>query len=165
MHAHVEEAIANFAAECVRKLKEQHSCCTEITVFAYTSRFRQDLPHHQVNRTIHLQVPSCDTAEIVSYAVNALRREWLNDGTYHYKKASVILWDICPDSAIQTSLFDTVDREKQARLASVIDTINRKNGHNTVKVAIQGTEKKWHLKSEYKSNQFTTDLDEIIRVT
>ncbi len=162
--AYVEEAIANFAAECVRKLKEQHSCCTEILVFAYTSRFRSDLPRHIINRTIHLQVPSFDTAEIVAHAVNCLRQEWVGDGIYHYKKAGVILWGICPDSAIQTSLFDSVDRDKQARLAAAIDSINRKNGHNTVKVAIQGTEKKWHLKSEYKSRRFTTNLDEIIRV-
>ena len=40
----LEEAVANFSSECVRKLRMQHSCCTEITVFAYTSRFRLDLP-------------------------------------------------------------------------------------------------------------------------
>lgn len=162
--AHVEEAVANFAAECVRKLKEQRSCCTEITVFAYTSRFRKDLPQHVINRTVHLQVPSLDTAEIVAHAVGGFRHEWVKDGVFHYKKAGVILWGISPDTAIQTSLFDTVDRGKQARLAAAVDLINRKNGHNTVKVAIQGTEKKWNLKSEYKSCQFTTNLEEIIRV-
>lgn len=40
----LEEAVANFSSECGRKLRMQHSCCTEITVFAYTSRFRLDLP-------------------------------------------------------------------------------------------------------------------------
>ena len=42
-------------------------------------------------------------------------------------------------SAIQTNLFDPIDRAKQARLAAAIDAINRRNGHYTVKVAIQGT--------------------------
>lgn len=31
----LEEAVANFSSECVRKLRMQHSCCTEITVRLY----------------------------------------------------------------------------------------------------------------------------------
>lgn len=161
----VEEAVANFAAECVRKLKEQRSCCNGMTVFAYTSRFRLDLPQHVINRNVQLQVPSRDTAEIVGYAIGALRADWREGMRYQYKKAGVILWGICPDSAIQTSLFDEIDRGKQAKLAAAIDAINRKNGHNTVKVAIQGTQRKgWKLKSEHKSQRFTTNLDEVIEV-
>lgn len=72
----LEEAVANFTSECVRKLRMQHSCCTEITVFAYTSRFRLDLPQHCINRTIHLQVPTNDLQELVSTAVRALRRDF-----------------------------------------------------------------------------------------
>lgn len=124
----VEEAVANFAAECVRKLKEQRSCCNGMTVFAYTSRFRLDLPQHVINRNVQLQVPSRDTAEIVSYAVGALRADWRESMRYQYKKAGVILCGICPDSAVQTSLFDEIDRGKQAKLAAAIDAINRKTG-------------------------------------
>lgn len=80
------------------------------------------------------------------------------------QKAGVIVWDICPDSAIQTNLFDTIDREKQARLAAAIDAINRKNGYNTVKVAVQGNGKSWHLKCEHITRQYTTNLKEIIQV-
>lgn len=82
-----------------------------------------------------------------------------------YKKAGVIVWNICPDTAIQTSLFDKVDRERQARLSAAVDAINRKNGHNTVKIAVQGTDEGgWHLKCEHISRQYTTNLDEVIRV-
>ena len=143
----------------------QHSCCTEITVFAYTSRFRLDLPQHCINRTIHLQVPTNDLQELVSTAVWALRMDFRKEGGYQYKKAGVIVWNIVPDSAIQTNLFDTIDREKQSRLAAAIDAINRKNGHNTIKVAVQGTtDKSWHLKCEHISKQYTTNLDDVILV-
>ena len=87
----------------------QHSCCTEITVFAYTSRFRMDLPQYCINRTIHLQVPTNDLQELVSTAVRALRMDFRKEGGYQYKKAGVIVWNIVPDSAIQTNLFDTID--------------------------------------------------------
>lgn len=65
-------------------------------------------------------------------------------------------------SRIQTNLFDTVDREKQAALAKAIDEINRKNGHNKIRVAVQGNEKGWQLKKEYISKQYTTNLDDVI---
>lgn len=160
----VEEAVANFAAACSRKLKQQHSCCATLTVFAYTSRFRTDMPHYPINRTVQFAVATNDQQEIVSTAVKALRAEWPGDNRYHYKKAGVITWNTMPDKAIQADLFDTTDREKQARLAKAIDTINRKNGHNTVKVAVQGTGSAWQLKHEHSSKHYTTDIKEIIRV-
>ena len=160
----MEEAIANFMSSCVRKLKEQHSCCQEITVFAYTSRFRLDVPQHCINRTVHMPVPTHDLQELVAASVKALRTDWRKEGGYHYKKAGVIVWNICPDTAIQTDLFDTVDREKRARLSDAINAINLKNGHNTIKVAVQGTGYHSALKCEHKTKQYTTNLKEVIEV-
>ena len=158
----VEEAVANFAAQCSRKLREQHTVCNSITIFAHTSRFREDLPQNYIYQTAQLQVPTNDHQELVSVAVKMLREEWKEGYSYFYKKAGVIVWGISRDNAIQTSLFDTVDREKQAALAKAIDEINRKNGHNKIRVAVQGDEKGWQLKREYISKQYTTNLDDVI---
>ena len=161
----LEEAVANFAAACSRKLKARQSCCSGLTLFAYTSRFRDDLPARSINRTIHLPVPTNDQQEIIHAAITLLRADWDRSATYHYKKAGVIVWDITTASAIQTNLFDPIDRAKQARLAAAIDAINRRNGHDTVKVAIQGTApKNWGLKQEHISQQYTTNLLEVIKV-
>ena len=161
----LEEAVANFAAACSRKLKDRSSCCSGLTLFAYTSRFRDDLPARSINRTIHLPVPTNDQQEIIHAAITLLRADWDRSATYHYKKAGVIVWDITAASAIQTNLFDPIDRAKQARLAAAIDAINRRNGHDTVKVAIQGTSpKNWGLKQEHISQQYTTNLLEVIKV-
>ena len=161
----LEEAVANFAAACSRKLKARQSCCSGLTLFAYTSRFRDDLPARSINRTIHLPVPTNDQQEIIHAAITLLRADWDRSATYHYKKAGVIVWDITAASAIQTDLFDPIDRAKQARLAAAIDAINRRNGHDTVKVAIQGTApKNWGLKQEHISQQYTTNLLEVIKV-
>ena len=162
----LEEAVANFAAACSRKLKARQSCCSGLTLFAYTSRFRDDLPARSINRTIHLPVPTNDQQEIIHAAITLLRADWDRSATYHYKKAGVIVWDITAASAIQTNLFDPIDRAKQARLAAAIDAINRRNGHDTVKVAIQGTApKNWGLKQEHISQQYTTNLLEVIQVS
>lgn len=71
--ADVEEAIANFAAQCARKLREQQTVCSSITVFAHTSRFREDLPQSYIYRTINLIVPTNNHQELVSTAVKILR--------------------------------------------------------------------------------------------
>ena len=160
--ADVEEAVANFAAQCSRKLREQHTVCQSITIFAHTSRFREDLPQNYIYRTIQFQVPTNDLQEIVSMAVKAFRNYWKEGDRYFYKKAGVIVWGISRDNAIQTNLFDTIDREKQAALAKAIDEINRKNGHNKIRVAVQGNEKGWQLKREYISKQYTTNLNDLI---
>ena len=160
--ADVEEAVANFAAQCSRKLREQHTVCNSITIFAHTSRFRQDLPQSYIYQTANLTVPTNNQQELISIAVKMLRAYWKDGDCYFYKKAGVIVWGISRDNAIQTNFFDTVDREKQAALAKAIDAINRKNGHNKIRVAVQGDEKGWQLKREYISKQYTTNLDDVI---
>ena len=159
--ADVEEAVANFAAACSRKLREGHIVCGAITVFAYTSRFRMDVPQYSIYQNVHLTVPTNDMQELIAIAVKVLRDHW-KEGGFHYKKAGVIVWNTCEDKAIQGNLFDNVNREKQAALAKAVDEINRKNGHNTVRVAVQGYNKNWHLKNEYISKQYTTNLKDII---
>ena len=94
--------------------------------------------------------------------VKMLRANWRDGDCYFYKKAGVIVWGISRDNAIQTNLFDTVNREKQAALAKAIYAINRKNGHNKILVAVQGDEKRGQLKREYISKQYTTNLDDVI---
>ena len=159
--ADVEEAVANFAAACARKLREQQTVCGAMTVFAYTSRFRTELPSDYIHANYTFPIPTADTQEIVAAAVSTLRTFW-KDAGFLYKKAGVIVWNICRNTAIQRNLFDTIDREKQKRLMDAIDAINRKNGHNTIRVAVQGYSKNWHLKNEHISKQYTTNLDEVI---
>jgi len=158
----LEEAITNFAAQCIRKLRVQHTACGTVTLFACTSRFRSDLPSDVIHSTVHLPVPTNDHQELVSLTAKLLRAQWKGDGLYHYKNAGVIVSDICRDNAIQTNLYDVVDREKQAALSKAVDAINRKHGHNTLRMAVQGFDKSWHLKNEHLSHQYTTNLDDII---
>ena len=156
----VEEAVANFAASCSRKLREAHTACSSITVFAYTSRFRMDVPQHCIYRSVNFTVPTNDIREIISAAVKILQEDW-KEG-FHYKKAGVIVWNICEDSAIQGNLFDSIDRAKQSALVKAVDEVNRKNGHDTIRMAVQGYGENWKLRNEYVSKQYTTNIRDII---
>lgn len=159
----LEQAIAEFSASCSQKLRAQQTKCQAVTVFAYTSRFREDLPQMQIHSTVHLSVPTNDLRELVSISLNALRAEW-QEGYFFYKKAGVIVWNILPESMVQGDLFDPIDRAKQSALAKVVDAINLKNGHNTVRTGAQGFEQHLQLKREHISKQYTTNLRDIIVV-
>ncbi len=158
----LEEAVANFAAACSRKLREQHTVCRSLTVFAYTSRFHVDASTHVINQTLQFATPTSDLSEIVAAAVSVIRGQYRSGSLY--KKAGVIAWNIQADNAVQVDLFDPIDRERQARLAKAIDDINRANGHNAVRVATQGSDTSWHVKSQYRSMRYTTNLREVISV-
>lgn len=161
----MEEAVANFASQCSRKLKEDGTVCGAMSVFAYTSRFRNDLPSDYMQFNVYFPVPTNDMMELVSTAVKVLRENWKTDGRcYYYKKAGVVVWNTCSDNAVQGDLFDVVDREKRASLTKAIDEINRKNGFNTVRLAVQGYGMKWGLKREHVSKRFTTNINDIIEV-
>lgn len=160
----LEEAVANFAASCSRKLKQQRTACYGMTIFAYTSRFPTSGYPYQLSQTCSFSVATSDRQEIVSRAVEVLRQHWPDDITPFIKKAGVIAWGIIPDTAIQAQLFDPIDRGKQMALSKAIEEINRKNGHNMVRIAVQGYDKRWHLKCERISKRYTTDIDDIIEI-
>lgn len=86
------------------------------------------------------------------------------DGHFDYKKAGVIVWDLSPREAVQTDLFDKLDRGRRRALIRAVDEINRKNGHNAVKVAALGTGQKYASERQYVSRRYTTNLDEVLVV-
>ena len=157
----LEEAVANFASRCSAKLRKQKSCCQGVTVFAHTSRFRTDVPSHTINRSVSLPVAVQSSAEIISAALGMLRPMLRPDAGYAYKRAGVLLWNICPQNAVQQYLFDPVDRVKQRALVKAIDAINIRNGHDKVRVAVQGTDVRFGLKCEYISRQYTTNINDL----
>jgi DNA polymerase V len=169
----LEEAVANFASRCAEKLRLQRSVCQSITVFAHTSMFRDDVPRDFINHSMTLPIATQSQAEIVGAALQVLRsclpkadneRADRPSTTYRYKKAGVILWNISPERPFQQDFFDTIDREKQKKLTEAIDQINRKGGHNLVRLAVQGTDRRFELKREYISHNYTTDINDILRV-
>lgn len=161
----MEEAIASFASACRQKLCQQHSFCNAVNLFVHTSRFQTTTGEHAIYCTHHFPVPTNDLREITSACLKMLRTHWLGDHRYAYKKAGVLVWGITSDQARQTSLFDEIDRDKQSRLATAIDGINRKIGADTIHLAVQNTSLSQLLKREFLTKQYTTNLKDILQVT
>lgn len=119
----VEEAVANFAVRCAEKLRHQGSVCQGITVFAWTSRFNENVPEYTIHDSLTLPIATNAQEEIVGAALTILRAKYPKpmadsrpdcpDMSFHFKKAGVILWQISPDHPRQQDLFDPIDRSKQ----------------------------------------------------
>ena len=170
----VEEAVANFAVRCAEKLRHQGSVCQGITVFAWTSRFNENVPEYTIHDSLTLTIATNAQEEIVGAALSILRAKYPKpmadsrpdrpDMSFYFKKAGVILWQISPAHPRQQDLFDPIDRSKQKALMEAIDAINRKNGHGTIRQAVQGNGCRFDLKREYMSKRFTTDIHDILKV-
>ena len=170
----IEEAVANFAVRCTEKLRLQGSVCQGITVFAWTSRFNEHVPEYTIHDSLTLPIATNAQDEIVGAALSILRAKYPKPMTdcrsdrpglsFRFKKAGVILWQISPDHPRQQDLFDPIDRSRQKALMEAIDAINRKNGHGTIRQAVQGNGCRFDLKREYMSKRFTTDIHDILKV-
>ncbi len=160
--ADFEKAIANFAADCARKLRGQGTCCQKLTVFGYTDRFLENGPEHAFEQSITLDYPSSSSTDIVSAALEALRKGYLRG--FRYKKAGVICTQIIKYEKSLNYLFSPDDQKKQAKLSSIVDQINDKNGPNFLRIATQGNSQELKIKHEYRSRSFTTKLSDIIQI-
>ena len=153
--------VSMFCAMACEKLRKQDSHCYQALVFIMTNPHKEDSPRHFESTLVTFQVATSSTLEINRAVLQALQR--IFKPSFAYKKAGVILSEIVPDSAVQGSLFDQLDRAKHQRLMKVVDKINKKNGYSSVAVATQSLEG-IKMNRQHLSPQYTTKWSDIIKV-
>ena len=160
----LKSSIATFASSCANKLRGQQSAAGSVTVFICSNRFREDLSQYGNAQTEYFPVPTSDTLEITSHAIKILER--IYQAGIQYKKSGVILGAITKDECVQQNLFDKIqNRPQRFQLMKTIDRLNQSYGLKTVHLAIEGEgHQAWHNKSEYKSGNFLTDINEILTI-
>ena len=157
------EQIANFASSMAEKLRQQRSVAAEMTVFAYTNRFKDDQPQAYGNSLVHFDRPTSDQRTIVSTAITAAHE--LHKNGYGYKKAGVVATHILQECDVVRSLFeDTEAMEREHRITSALDVINGTFGRGTVKLAAQGSGR-IRSSSENQSPHYTTLWEDIPKVS
>ena len=156
----IAEAMSNFASRCAMKLRKDNTVCSVIQILLYTNRHKKDQPQYFVNKVITLPVPTNNSTEIISYALKALDLV-LKDG-YRYMKCGVIVSGIVPENRVQQNLFDVVNRTKLTKVSTLMDSINKRFGSDTLKIGALGVKKQWNLKSEKLSRYYSTRWDDLI---
>lgn len=124
----LEQAMGQFCAGVAEKLRKQHSVCRQMTVFAHTSRFQNQLSF--IQSTVTFSTPTATTQEMVDVMLRIVRSQWRPDTPY--KRAGVMVTLISPDNGVQQSIFDARDRLRDQRLHKTLDEINNRHGKRTI---------------------------------
>ncbi len=162
----LEEAVATYTARAVEKLRKQGSLAATISVFIQTNYFQKQSPQYTNSASKTLLFPTAFTPDFIGAALQLVRSIY-KDG-YTYKKAGVFLSRIMPEDVMQPDLFGALsfeDEYRKARLMCAVDVINRLWGSNTIFFGAQGLTRKWKMRQERRSNRYTTQWSEILRIS
>ena len=161
--------VANYAARCAAKLRQQNSVCGMVTVFIDSNHFREDLQQYGCSGSLTFATSTSATIEIVEAATRILKSIFRSG--IHYKRAGVMVNDISSASAIQPDLFVYNQHlsEKHRSISEAIDEINRRMGADTIVLGSQqyaetddeGKHKKFAqaIRRSLKSPDYTTKPD------
>ncbi len=157
----LEPVVSHFASILASKLRAHGSCVSQITTYLHTNRHRVDQPQHFMADLVKLETPTNSTLEIVQAALDSLKK--IFKVGYGYKKAGVICSHLSSQKAVQTSLFDLVDREKHSQLMHAIDTIHSHYGNNSLHLAVESDTNRYY-NSSFLSPCYTSKWVDIIEV-
>ncbi|HEY9845429.1 MAG TPA: Y-family DNA polymerase, partial [Candidatus Caenarcaniphilales bacterium] len=155
----LQEAIATFTAKAAHKLRQERLVAGMITVFAHTSRFKEN--YYKNSAKCHLWIASNHTPTLLKYAMVLVKKIWKEE--VEFKKAGVLLTRITDQGVIQLSLFEDFSFEdtRPQQLMQVVDELNSLSGQDVVHFAAMGTEQRWQTRAQFRSNRWTTRWEEI----
>ena len=157
------ESITLYMSRASEKLRKQESFAGSAYVYIRTSPFKPDEPFYSNGLTIPLPSPTNDTRQLVNVALWGLKQIYRPN--FSYAKAGVKLNELVPAQGVQTDLFSQVQASpKSAALITAMDSINRKMGKESIKLASEGFRRPWKMRQENKSPSFTSNWDEVMRI-
>jgi DNA polymerase V len=158
------ESITLYMSRAAEKLRRQQSFAGSVHVYIRTSPFKPDDPFYSNSMTIPLPSPTDDSRQLVNVVLWGLRQ--IYKPNYNYAKAGVMLSELVPAAGVQTDLFSQVQANpKSTILMSTMDSINRRMGKESIKLASEGFTRPWKMRQENKSPSYTTRWDEIAWAT
>lgn len=160
----LEEALSSFASRATEKLRKDRCCCMYVTVYISTNRHRQDESQYSSFWTETSEVPICYTADIIKLGLEALKKVFKKG--YVYKRLGVVLSGIVPDNGEILGLFETEEAEKikKQKLGKLLDSINRIQGRDFIRIASGGRGDAWKRGQHMVSKKYTTDWSDLLEV-
>ena len=153
----MREALMNFTSRAGEKLRNQESRTQAVLVFLTTNSFNKKALQYKNSIAIHLPIETDDTVFLLKAALQGL--EQIYRPGFVYKKVGVMLLDINSQEPKQKDMFTQVDAMKRRKLMHVLDDCNQHFGRKTLHFATEGFQKKWRMRQENKSPNFTTDWE------
>lgn len=156
----MQQAIAVHAARAGEKLRAAHQVTGHITVFVVL-RLLAGMPWRNEYRSCTIQHTS-HSPDLINTTKQLL--ESLFQQGYEYKKCGIVFTDLLQQDQLQASLLDIPSNPKSLQAMQVMDTLNQRMGPNTVYFAAMGTIRSWQAKRNHKSQDFTTDWNQLPKV-
>jgi DNA polymerase V len=157
----IKERISTFAICCAEKLRSQNINCNSIYVFIRSNKFQKNKPQYRNGILVTIPFSTNSNMIISKYAVEGLRKIFKKG--INYKKAGTIVMGINSSENHQLNLFEN-ENPKHKHLMKIIDFIQKKEGQSKIKLASQDLRKRWKMKQEKLSPNYTCKLNEIITV-
>jgi len=158
----LQQAVASYTVRAAEKLRRQHSVAGALQVFLQTNPHKTGEPQYHPSIVIPLIEPTADTGLLVSHAMRGLKR--IYKPGYRYQKAGVMLMELSDAKTSQPDLFSHAseqDRQKSQRRMETLDRINRKMGRGTLRLAAEGFQHAWKIRTDYPSPRYTTRWAEL----
>jgi DNA polymerase V len=157
------ESITLYMSRAAEKLRRQQSYAGSVYIYIRTSPFKENERFYNNGRTIALPNPTDDTRQLVNVALWGLKQIYVPN--LDYAKAGIMLGELVPSQGIQTDLFSLrSSNPKSDQLMATLDSINKKMGKESIKLASEGFRRPWRMKQENKSPSYTTSWADVIQV-
>ena len=157
----IKERISTFAVCCAEKLRSQNSNCNSIYVFLRSNKFQKNKPQYRNGILITLPFSTNSNMVISKYAIQGLKK--IFKAGINYKKAGTIVMGLDSSENHQLNLFEN-ENPKHSYLMKTIDHIQKREGQNKIKLASQDLRKRWKMKQEKLSPNYTCKVNDIIKV-
>jgi len=157
----IKERISTFAICCAEKLRAQNSNCNSIFVFVRSNKFQKNKTQYRNGILMTIPFSTNSSMVISKYATSGLKKIFRKG--INYKKAGTIVMGLDSSENHQLNLFEH-ENPKHKRLMKTIDYIQKREGQTKIKLASQDLRKRWKMKQEKLSPNYTCKVNEIIKV-
>lgn len=158
----LEEAVANFTVRGCERMRKDRTKAQGLYVYVRTKFLANKISTIKQSEAYWFDTPTDDTTFIIKKAKACLKTIF-EDGS-KYRKAGMVLLKLQGEAHAQASFFTEQNSLKNAALLDSMDKVNQKLGKGTVFLAAQGIERKWSMKSELCTPQYTTNWKELPRI-
>jgi len=154
----LEEALCDYATLAAWRLRREGLAAKAISIFIMTSPFRPG-PQYANIATARFPEATNSTVAFIRAIQEILPRIYRSG--YAYRKAGVILPELCGEKLIQGNLFISSSERKEQLLLRAIDKINDRWGREVIHFGAVGLTQPWAMRRERLSPCFTTDWGEL----
>ena len=158
----LREAVAVYMSRAAERLRRGRLAAGVVTVFINTNRFSTE-PQYGNSITYELAYSTDSTKELLDWALKGL--EQIYRSGYRYKKAGVMLNQLVPADQMPRRFFGDAAYERSRRVLKAVDEINRRHGRDTVRFGVVQPKGRWQTKCLRRSQNYTTNLKEVLCVT